>query len=128
MIETQVDISRKLTIFTVSGKVTAREIAIAIRSFYAGKITLHALWDFRQGNVELTEEEIWNLARSVSTLNLSTRRGGKTAFVVVEGSPFGLAKMYQLIAKTMSLPFEIKVFTDLEEANLWLGGGDEPAS
>jgi hypothetical protein len=128
MIETQVDISRKLTIFTVSGKVTAREIAIAIRSFYAGKITLHALWDFRQGNVELTEEEIWNLARSVSTLNLSTRRGGKTAFVVIEGSPFGLAKMYQLIAKTMSLPFEIKVFTDLEEANLWLGGGDEPAS
>jgi hypothetical protein len=128
MIETQVDISRKLTIFTVSGKVTAREIAIAIRSFYAGKITLHALWDFRQGNVELTEEEIWNLARSVSTLNLSTRRGGKTAFVVIEGSPFGLAKMYQLIAKTMSLPFEIKVFTDLEEANLWLGGADEPAS
>jgi len=128
MIDTQVDISRKLTTFTVSGKVTAREIAIAIRSFYAGKITLHALWDFRQGNVELSEEEIWNLASSVSTLNLSTRRGGKTAFVVVEGSPFGLAKMYQLIAKTMSLPFEIKVFTDLEEANLWLGGGDEPAS
>jgi hypothetical protein len=128
MIETQVDRSRKLTIFTVSGKVTARELAIAIRSFYAGKITLNALWDFRQGNVELTEEEIWNLARSVSTLNLSTRRGGKTAFVAEEGSPFGLAKMYQLITKTMSLPFEIKVFTNLEEANLWLGDGDEPAS
>lgn len=128
MIETEVDRARKLTIFTVSGKVTAREIAVAIRSFYAGKVTLHALWDFRQGNVELTEEEIWNLARSVSTLNLSTRRGGKTAFVAEEGSPFGLAKMYQLITKTMSLPFEIKVFTNLEEANHWLGGGDEPAS
>jgi hypothetical protein len=128
MIETQVDRSRKLTIFTVSGTVTAREFAIAIRSFYAGEITLHALWDFRQGNVELTEEEIWNLARSVSTLNLSTRRGGKTAFVAEEGSPFGLAKMYQLITDTMSLPFEIKVFTNLEDANHWLGGGDGPAS
>ena len=128
MIETQVDSSRKLTIFTVSGTVTAREFAIAIRSFYGGKITLHALWDFRQGNVELTEEEIWNLARSVSTLNLSTRRGGKTAFVAEEGSPFGLAKMYQLITDTMSLPFEIKVFTSLEDANTWLGGGDGPAS
>jgi hypothetical protein len=128
MIETQVDRSRKLTIFTVSGTVTAREFAIAIRSFYAGEITLHALWDFRQGNVELTAEEIWNLARSVTTLNLSTRRGGKTAFVAEKGSPFGLAKMYQLITDTMSLPFEIKVFTSLEDANHWLGGGDGPAS
>jgi hypothetical protein len=128
MIETQVDRLRKLTIFTVSGTVTAREFAIAIRSFYAGEITLHALWDFRQGNVELSEEEIWNLARSVSTLNLSTRRGGKTAFVAEEGSPFGLAKMYQLITDTMSLPFEIKVFTSLEDANNWLGGGDGSAS
>ena len=128
MIETRVDRSRKLTIFTVTGTVTARDFATAIRSFYSGDITLHALWDFRQGNIKLTEEEIWNLARSVSTLNLSTRRGGRTAFVAEEGSPFGLAKMYQLITKTMSLPFEIKVFTNLEEANHWLGGGDEPAS
>jgi len=121
MIETQLDRSSKLTIFTVSGKVTAREFAIAIRSFYAGEITLHALWDFRKGNVELTGDEIWNLARSVSTLNLSTRRGGKTAFVTEEGTTFGLAEMYQLITKTMSLPFEIKVFTVMEEAKHWLG-------
>ena len=124
MIETQVDRSRKLTIFTVSGEVTAREFAIAIRTFYAGEITLHALWDFRKGNVQLTDDEIWNLARSVSSLNLSTRRGGKTAFVAKKGTPFGLAKMYQLITDTMSLPFEIKVFTKLEEANHWLGSGD----
>jgi hypothetical protein len=128
MIETQVDRSRKLTIFTVSGTVTASEFAIAIRSFYAGEATLHALWDFRQGNVELTEAEIWNLARSVSTLNLSTRIGGKTAFVAKKGTPFGLAKMYQLITDTMSLPFEIKVFTNLEDANHWLGGGEAPTS
>jgi len=127
MIETQFDRSRKLTIFTVSGTVTAREFAIAIRSYYEGEVTLHALWDFRQGNVKLTEDEIWNLARSVSTLNLSTRRGGKTAFVTEEGSAFGVAKMYQLITDTMSLPFEIKVFTSLEDANHWLGGGDGPA-
>jgi len=121
MIETQLDRSRKLTTFTVSGKVTAREFAIAIRSFYAGEITLHALWDFRKGNVDLTDDEIWNLARSVSTLNLTARRGGKTAFVTEEGTPFGLAEMYQLITKTMSLPFEIKVFTVMEEAKNWLG-------
>jgi hypothetical protein len=128
MIERQVDRLKRLTIFTVSGKVTAREFAIAIRNFYAGEITLHALWDFRKGNVQLADDEIWNLARSVSSLNLSTRRGGKTAFVAEEGTPFGLAKMYQLITDTMSLPFEIKVFTTLEEANIWLGIGDGPAS
>ena len=128
MIESQVDRSRKLTIFTVSGKVNAREFAVAIRSYYAGEVTLYALWDFREGNVELTDDEIWNLARSVSTLNLSRRIGGKTAFVTEEGTPFGLAKMYQLIADTMSLPFEIKVFTDLQEAHQWLGTGDAPAS
>ena len=128
MIETEVDRFKKLTIFTVSGKVTAREFAIAIRNFYGGEITLHALWDLRKGNVQLADEEIWNLARSVSSLNLSTRRGGKTAFVAEEGTPFGLAKMYQLITNTMSLPFEIKVFTTLEEANNWLGIGDGPTS
>ena len=128
MIETQVDRSRKLTIFTVTGTVTARDFAIAIRSFYSGEVTLHALWDFRQGNVKLTDDEIWNLARSVSTLNLSTRRGGKTAFVTEEGSSFVLARMYQLITDTMSLPFKIKVFTSLEDANHWLGGEKRPAS
>lgn len=127
MIETQVDRSKKLTTFTVRGIVSAREFAIAIRSFYAVEATLLALWDFRQGNVELTEDEIWNLARSVSTLNLSARIGGKTAFVAKEGTAFGLAKMYQLITDTMSLPFEIKVFTNLEEANHWLVGGDRTA-
>ena len=128
MIEAQVDRLNKLTTFTVSGKVTAREFAVAIRNFYGGEITLHALWDLRKGNVQLADAEIWNLARSVSSLNLSTRRGGKTAFVTKKGSPFGLAKMYQLITDTMSLPFEIKVFTTLEEANNWLGIGDGPAS
>jgi hypothetical protein len=128
MIETEIYRSRKLTTFTVSGTVTARDFAIAIRSFYAGEITLHALWDFREGDVQLTDAEIWNLARSVSTLNLSTRRGGKTAFVVQEGTSFGLARMYQLITDTMSLPFEIKVFTDLREANHWLGIKGEPES
>ena len=128
MIDTEVDRSRKITTFTVSGTVTARDFAIAIRSFYAGEITLHALWDFREGDVELTDAEIWNLARSVSSLNLSTRRGGKTAFVAQEGTSFGLAKMYQLITDTMSLPFEIKVFTDLGEANRWLGIEGGPKS
>ena len=128
MIETEADKSRKLTTFTVSGTVTARDFAIAIRSFYAGEITLHALWDFREGDVQLTDAEIWNLARSVSTLNLSTRRGGKTAFVVQEGTSFGLARMYQLITDTLSLPFEIKVFTDIGQANHWLGIEGEPES
>lgn len=128
MIESEVDRSRKLTIFTISGKVSARDFAIAIRSYYAGEVTLYALWDFRKGNVELTDDEIWNLARSVSTLNLSSRTGGKTAFVTKKGASFGLAKMYQLIADTMSLPFEINVFTDLKEAHQWLGTGDVPAS
>jgi hypothetical protein len=121
MIKPEVDRSRKLTTFTVSGTVTARDFATAIRSFYAGEITLHALWDFRDGDVQLTDAEIWNRARSVSTLNLSTRRGGKTAFVARKGTSLGLAKMYQLITDTMSLPFEIKVFTDLMEAKHWLG-------
>lgn len=128
MIKSEVDRSRKLTIFTVSGKVHAREFAIAIRSYYAGEVTLYALWDFRKGNVKLTDDEIWNLARSVSTLNLSSRTGGKTAFVTKRGASFGLAKMYQLIADTMSLPFEIMVFTDLKEAHQWLGTGDAPDS
>jgi len=67
------------------------------------------------------------MMRYGSSLNLSTRRGGKTAFVAKKGTPFGLAKMYQLITDTMSLPFEIKVFTNLEEANNWIGSGDGPA-
>lgn len=123
MIETQLDKSKKLTIFTVSGTVTAHEFASAIRSFYAGDVTLYSLWDLRNGNIELTDNEIWDLARSVRTLNLSIRR---TALVAGEGTPFGLDRMYQLITDTMTLPFEIKVFTDIEEAHHWLSGGDAP--
>ena len=126
MIETQLDTSKKLTIFTVSGTVTAREIASAIRSFYAADVTLYSLWDLRQGNIESTDDEVWNLARTVRTLNLSIRTGGKTALVAGEGAIFGLARMYQHIADTLTLPFEIRVFSNIEEAYDWLGGGDVP--
>ena len=128
MIETQVDKIKKLTTFTVSGTITAREFAIAIRSFYAGEVTFYSLWDLRNGKIEATDNEVWNLARSAGTLNLTSRRGGKTALVAGEGRPFGLARMYQLITDTMTLPFEIKVFTSLEEAHNWLGIEDAPTS
>ncbi len=126
MIETQLDNSKNLTIFTVSGTVTAREFGSAIRSFYAGDVTLYALWDLRQGNIESTEDEVWNLARSVRTYNLSIRTAGKTALVASEGALFGLARMYQLIADTLALPFEIRVFSNIEEAYHWLGSVDVP--
>ena len=126
MIETQLDKSKNLTIFTVSETVTAREIASAIRSFYAGDVTLYSLWDLRQGNIEPTDDEVWNLARTVRTLNLSIRTGGKTALVAGKGEIFGLASMYQHIADTLTLPFEIRVFNNIEEAYDWLGGGDVP--
>ena len=128
MIETQLDKSKKLTIFTVSGTITALEFANAVRSFYAGDVTLYALWDLRNGKIESTDNDVWNLARSVSSLNLSSRRGGKTALVAGEGRPFGLARMYQLITDTMTLPFEIRVFSSIEEAHNWLGTEDAPTS
>ena len=128
MLETQLDKSKKLTIFTVSGTITALEFANAVRSFYAGDLTLYALWDLRNGKIESTDNDVWNLARSVSSLNLSSRRGGKTALVAGEGRPFGLARMYQLITDTMTLPFEIKVFTSIEEAHNWLETEEAPTS
>jgi hypothetical protein len=128
MIETQVDKSKKLTIFTVSGTITASEFARAIRSFYAGEVTLYSVWDLRNGEIKATDSEVWNLARSVGTLNLTNRIGGKTALVAGEGRPFGLARMYQLITDTMTLPFEIRVFSSIEEAHSWLGTEDAPTS
>ena len=128
MIETQLDKSKKLTVFTVSGTITALEFANAIRSFYAGDLTLYALWDLRNGKIESTDNDVWNLARSVSTLNLSSRRGGKTALVAGKGRSLGLVRMYQLITDTMTLPFEIKVFTSIEEAHNWLETEEAPTS
>jgi hypothetical protein len=128
MIETQLDKSKKLTIFTVNGTITAPEFASAIRSFYAGEVTLYSLWDLRNGKIEATDNDMWDLARSTSTLNLSSRIGGKTALVAGEGRPFGLARMYQLITDTMTLPFDIRVFSSIEEAHNWLETEDVPAS
>jgi hypothetical protein len=128
MIETQVDKSKKLTIFTVSGTLTAGEFARAIRSFYAGEVTLHSLWDLSNGKIKATDNDVWNLARSASTLNLTSRIGGKTALVAGKGRSIGLARMYQLITDTMTLPFEIRVFSNMEEAHNWLGTEDAPTS
>jgi hypothetical protein len=48
--------------------------------------------------------------------------------VAGKGKSLGLAKMYQLITDTMTLPFEIKVFGSIEEAHNWLGAEDIPTS
>ena len=63
-VETTVDDSRQLTIFTICESLNYDEVAQAMEAFYAGKISKNVLWNFQDADVsEFDSQQIQRLAR-----------------------------------------------------------------
>ena len=115
------NIKEDLTIFIVSGKVSADDICTAIKEFYEnGPVTRDVLWDV--AGVELAEFRTEDIRRisQVPRQFLGMRRGGKTAIIAPTDLAFGLSRMYQSSSETAALPITVKVFKDSSRASQWL--------
>lgn len=120
-IEKRFEPEKSLTIFTVSGAVSADEFSRAIEEFYEkGPVTNKVLFDLTDSFLDqLRSEEILGISRKSRHIP-EQRVGGKTAIVAPSDLAFGLARMYEFSSDPADIPFVIKVFRTMEEARKWL--------
>lgn len=109
-----------LTIFRVIGPVTPQEIKEAINEFYEGITTKNVLWDLARGNFELISNVDIQEFVSIPKSQYMARKGGKSAIVADTDLAYGMARVYEARSQAASLPFETKIFRNIEDAFQWL--------
>jgi hypothetical protein len=107
---------------TASGSVMAVDIIEGLKKVMedpAFKPGMDILWDFRDVRSEISKAD--QIREIVSYIRTNQdRRGGnyRVALVVTRDIDFGLARMYE--AYSQELPFEIRIFKNLNDAENWL--------
>ena len=61
----KIDSERDLTVYTIVGKITAKEIMEAIQEFYGSQVTRKVLWDLSKGDAsDLTSSEVRSIVQT----------------------------------------------------------------
>jgi hypothetical protein len=116
-----IDRSRDLTIFTLSGEVGYQEFISALTDYGREGTTLFELYDLRSiSGKRLTTGEINSLADFLSRHPDLRPPGNKTAVVVSEDVDYGFSRMISILTEDSTV-YDIEVFRDEDEAWRWLG-------
>jgi hypothetical protein len=111
----------ELTLCTVIGSMTPDQIQSQIHRNLTNHPTRYVMWDVRGGSLtEISRADWLNMLRA-SEPHVHGRAGGKSAIVAAADVDFGLSRMFELLAEGHELPFDIRVFRTVQEAEGWLG-------
>jgi hypothetical protein len=115
---------------------TKVEDQIVINSFI-GEITVDGVMHYVQENIEdwIGKPVLWEVSKA-SFSNISTeewkkfprnlgplsekRKGSKTALVASEDFPFGMLRMFEILAENEKLAIQFQTFRDINKAKAWL--------
>lgn len=113
-------VEENLTIFTVTGAVSAEEIVTKAAEDMAAPQTQHSMWDFTEASsVKLTTVAVEKIAQSLAAHAAHTE-GGKVALVGSKMVNIGLGKVFQVFAALAGLPFTYRIFRNTQHAIDWL--------
>ena len=76
------------------------------------------IWVFDEGPIKLTHGDLYKIRDFIKKHYPEKTTRSKTAIVAETGTQFGLAKVFTGILE--DFPFEMKVFSDLQSAELWI--------
>ena len=109
-----------LTIVTVEGAVSAHQVRQQIVGFLTGEPTQLVIWDIRRGSISGISADDIRMLVSAGAPHADRRRGGRTAIVCFHDVDFGVSRMFEIVAELQHIPFEIKVFRQMDAATRWL--------
>lgn len=114
------EITGDCTIFRVTGEVTANEIIMQAAQYISGSQADTSMWDFTQATrVKITTVEMHGIADSLKGITTD----GKVRKVALVGSKninIGLGKIFAAFAQIAGLPYDYKVFRNIDLAQRWL--------
>ena len=115
-----IDRSKNLTTFYLSGEVTFQEFMKILNAYGKRGATVLELYDARliEGK-RLSNDEMNLLAEYLAKYSDKRVSGSKTAIVVSESLDYGLSRMITILTED-STTYDIEVFRDIAEAYKWL--------
>jgi len=123
-----IDRSRDLTVFSLSGEVGYQAFISALIDYGREGTTFFELYDLRSiSGKRLTTGEISSLADFLSRHPDLRSPGNKTAVVVSEDIDYGFSRMISMLTEDTTA-YDIEVFRDIDEAWKWLGINSGPPS
>ena len=120
-IKTDIDKSRDLTTFTVTGVLTFDEVMPVVEAFHTGDPTEYALWDLLEiTDVHFTSEQVVTIAGYQQPVQEGKRATGKIAIVAPEDHLYGLSRMLETHNELMEASYTIGAFRSKTDAYKWL--------
>jgi len=123
-ITSQVDKTKNLVIYTLTGELTLDDIQSTIKSFWeAHELTLNALWDARRAkltNLESSDMESITAFIGQYTHRFEERKGGKSAVVASSDLQYGLSRILGTLYEIKDFPTKLHTFRQMDEAMEWL--------
>lgn len=127
-ITSQIDKTKNLVIYTLTGEPTSDEIQNAIKSFWeAHELTLNALWDARSASLtNLKSSDMERIAAFIGQYRhrFEERKGGKTAVVATSDLQYGFSRILGTHYEIEDYPTRLEIFRIMDEAMEWLDQDD----
>lgn len=123
-ITSQVDKTKNMVIYTLTGELTLDEIQSTIQSFWeAHELTLNALWDARSAKLtNLKSSDMESLTALIGQYRhrFKERKGGKSAVVASSDLQYGLSRIVGAFYEIENFPTQLRTFRQMDEAIQWL--------
>jgi hypothetical protein len=123
-ITSQVDKTKNLVIYILTGELTLDDIQSTIKSFWEShELTLNALWDARRAeltNLKSSDMESITAFIGQYTHRFEERKGGKSAVVASSDLQYGLSRILGTLYEIKDFPTKLQTFRQMDEAMEWL--------
>ncbi len=119
-ISSHIDHANDLTTLNATEDFTFDEVMALVKMFY-DQPTKNALMDLTAASEpNFSADEIRQIANHKLRIENPDRIDGKTAIVAPEDLVYGLGRMFQSLSEMNKVPFEVRIFRTMAEAEDWL--------
>ncbi len=119
-IEIQKDDKHQLTIITIKGNLTSKEIIDTIYAHNRQKLTKNILWDLSEVvAMDIGNTDVDTFVRATQQF-IKLREGGKTAVVAKTDLEYGLSRMFESLQSAAESNVRHETFRNKDNALKWL--------
>ena len=126
-IETHFDPQAKLIHYKATGEINVVEMIAAFQGIFSHpdfEPGMNALCDAKYATFEeMALHDVQDLAAEIGSRSKERGKGYRIAILVRGNTEFGLSALFEM--QTVSLPFDVQVFRNTNEAKTWLGLKEE---
>ncbi len=113
-------LENEIIINSVVGDVTVDDLIDHVIENMENWIGKPVLWELSKANLNNISTQEWEgIIQKIGHLS-QERKGEKTALVSLEDFPFGILRMFEIIAENKALAIHFQTFREIKKAKKWL--------